>query len=58
MCNEHEHHIEYSTEDFKYLCFKHAALEALQGAYIETEVIEEYNLNHDCMLCFPERKET
>jgi hypothetical protein len=54
MCNEHEHHIEYSTDDYPRLCFKHAILEALKDKYVETEVVPEYKVTdnyRDCELC-------
>ena len=54
MCNDHEHHIEYSTEDYQRLCFKHAILEALKDVYVETDVVEECRvtkLYRDCALC-------
>ena len=54
MCNEHEHHIEYSTGTYNYLCFKHAITESLRNEYVETEVVPDYRVTefmNDCELC-------
>lgn len=58
MCNDHEHHIEYSTGTYNYLCFKHAILESLKDEHVETEVNDHYRhteLVNDCEVCQKEK---
>jgi hypothetical protein len=38
MCNEHEHYISYGTDDYSYLCFRHATIAAVAGERVDTEV--------------------
>jgi hypothetical protein len=59
MCNEHEHHISYHTDD-EALCFRHAVLATINGKHVDT-YISTYEMNgkleNGCNICDIEREE-
>ncbi len=50
MCNNHDHYITYSNDEYSYLCFRHATLEAINGKTVSTEVQLDCPKT-DCDIC-------
>ncbi len=56
MCNDHEHYIGYSSNDYSYLCFRHSVLEALKGKDVEV-CVDTYSMGKGCEVCNGEDSE-